>query len=258
MASVVFLGSGLLGQSFTAGKTGSLVRVSVWPKSSINGFAVQIMTTSGGLPTGTVIGSGTVGSSAINQFVDVDLDVPAAVTTGTQYAFLVVLPSTTTLGMSGADVYAGGTVVYSNGSWNSLPQADLAFRTYVDVEPDLAITSSHSGNFHLGQPGTYTLHVTNLGGWPTSGTVTVTDILPAGLPPTSVSGSGWSCSTRVVLVTCTRSNALAAGASYPDISITVRPSISALGTFMNMARVASDNDSNPANDISYDRTVTGF
>ena len=57
---------------------------------------------------------------------------------------------------------------------------------------------------------------------------------------------------------CTRSNSLGAGLSYPDISITVRPAISALGTFMNIARVAADNDTNAANDIFYDRTVTGF
>ncbi len=254
-----FYGPSLGGQSFTAGKTGNLVRVSVWPLTPLTGLALQVMTTSGGLPTGTVIGSGTVASSAVNQWLDVDLDVPAAVTAGTQYAFVFVFSATQNGFGVADDIYAGGTVVFfQNGTWASNPVYDNAFRTYVDVEPDLAITSSHSGNFHLGQPGTYTLHVTNVGGESTSGTVTVTDTLSAGLPPTSASGSGWSCSTRVVLVTCTRSNSLPAGSSYPDITITVRPSIFSLGTFVNMARVASSNDSNPANNISYDRTITGF
>ncbi len=34
---------------------------------------------------------------------------------------------------------------------------------------DLAITKSHTGNFTQGQPGTYTLTVSNVGGSPTSG-----------------------------------------------------------------------------------------
>ena len=53
----------------------------------------------------------------------------------------------------------------------------------------------------------------------TSGTVTVTDTLPAGLSfgTGAMSGTGWACSSN----SCTRSDALAGGASYPPITVKV-------------------------------------
>ena len=64
----------------------------------------------------------------------------------------------------------------------------------------------------------YPLTVTNVGGGPTVGTVTVVDTLSAGLTATSISGTGWACvpATR----TCTRSDVLAGGGGYPGITIT--------------------------------------
>jgi uncharacterized protein (TIGR03437 family) len=47
--------------------------------------------------------------------------------------------------------------------------------------------------------------------------VTVTDILPDSLKLVSMSGSGWTCAANA----CTRADALAAGASYPAISVLV-------------------------------------
>jgi uncharacterized repeat protein (TIGR01451 family) len=85
--------------------------------------------------------------------------------------------------------------------------------------PDLTITKSHPGNFQLAGSGTYTLSVRNIGPGPTSGTVTVSDTLPAGLTATAISGTGWSCT--LASRTCTRSDALAAGATYPPITVTV-------------------------------------
>src|SRR6266404_245664 len=86
--------------------------------------------------------------------------------------------------------------------------------------PDLTITKSHSGNFTQGQVGaTYSITATNSGFAATSGTVTVTDTLPAGLTATAISGTGWTCVLGTL--TCTRSDALAAGASYPAITLTV-------------------------------------
>jgi uncharacterized repeat protein (TIGR01451 family) len=118
--------------------------------------------------------------------------------------------------------------------------ADLAFRaattgvpstvttapatTIVNV-PDLAIGKTHSPALSPGLPSTYTITVGNVGAGPTSGTVTVTDTIePPGLTirvPPGVTGAGWSCSTLVSTVTCTRSDALAAGSDYPPISIPV-------------------------------------
>jgi uncharacterized repeat protein (TIGR01451 family) len=85
--------------------------------------------------------------------------------------------------------------------------------------PDLTITKTHTGNFQQGGPGSYTLIASNLGPGPTAGTVTVIDTLPAGLTATAISGSGWSCTLSPL--SCTRSDVLAAGASYAPITVTV-------------------------------------
>ncbi|KAA0252693.1 MAG: DUF11 domain-containing protein, partial [Acidobacteria bacterium] len=77
--------------------------------------------------------------------------------------------------------------------------------------PDLAITKSHAGTFTQGQPGTYTVTVSNVGPGPTTGTVTVTDTLPAGLTATGFSGTGWTCT--LAPLSCSRADALAPAAS---------------------------------------------
>jgi uncharacterized protein (TIGR03437 family) len=92
--------------------------------------------------------------------------------------------------------------------------------TMVALVPDLGIAKSHVGNFSQGDVGdNYTLTVSNVGPGPTTGTVTASDILPAGLTATAISGTGWSCT--LATLTCTRSDVLAAGASYPVITVTV-------------------------------------
>ena len=81
--------------------------------------------------------------------------------------------------------------------------------------PALSISKTHVGSFSQGQEGaTYTITVSNAAGdGLTSGTVTVTDILPSGLTLSLMSGNDWSCSGD----TCTRSDVLAPGSSYPAI-----------------------------------------
>jgi large repetitive protein len=88
--------------------------------------------------------------------------------------------------------------------------------------PDLRILKSHTGSFVGGVATTFTLAVSNVGTAPTDGsTVTVSDPFP----PSSFSaiatagGSGWSCATAALTLTCTRSDVLAAGTSYPPILV---------------------------------------
>ena len=83
----------------------------------------------------------------------------------------------------------------------------------------LSITSAHTGNFYRGESlAYYTLQVTDAASaGPTSGTVFVTEYVPAGMTLVSISGTGWSCRSS----TCSRSDALAPGASYPAISVGV-------------------------------------
>ncbi|NNE99334.1 MAG: DUF11 domain-containing protein [Pyrinomonadaceae bacterium] len=103
--------------------------------------------------------------------------------------------------------------------------------------PNLTISKSHSGNFIKGQVGTYTIDVSNTGGVATNGTVTVSDILPAGLTPISPTGTfnGWNCSISGQNLTCTRSDPLDVGASYPSISLVVNVALSAPSSVTNVA-----------------------
>src|SRR5579871_2223046 len=92
--------------------------------------------------------------------------------------------------------------------------------TKAALPPDLIITKSHVGNFTQGDTGdNYILSVSNIGPGPTVGMVTATDTLPAGLTATAIGGTGWSCT--LATLSCTRSDVLASGASYPVITVTV-------------------------------------
>ncbi|HTA71024.1 MAG TPA: hypothetical protein VK776_22215, partial [Bryobacteraceae bacterium] len=100
----------------------------------------------------------------------------------------------------------------------------------------LSISKTHSGNFTQGQQNaTYTVTVSNAANaGPTSGTVTVTEALPSGLTLVSMAGSGWACGS----ITCTRSDALAAGTSYPAITVTVNVGANATSPQVNQVIVS--------------------
>lgn len=104
------------------------------------------------------------------------------------------------------------------------------------IPPALAITKTHTGNFTQGQQGaTYTVAVSNgADAGPTSGTVTVTDTIPAGLTLVSMVGTNWTCAAN----SCTRSDALAAGTSYPVITVTVNVAANAAASVTNSASVS--------------------
>jgi len=102
--------------------------------------------------------------------------------------------------------------------------------------PVLTVTSSHPGSFAVGQVGAaYTITVSDAVA-STSGAVTVTDTLPAGLAATAIAGAGWNCS--LATLTCTRSDALAASGSYPAITLTVTVTANAPGSVTNQMSVS--------------------
>ena len=120
--------------------------------------------------------------------------------------------------------------------------------------PDLTVTKTHAGNFTQGQTGaTYTITVTNGGPGRRAATVTVTDTLPAGLTATAISGTGWTCTLGTL--TCTRSDALAASASYPAVTLTVNVASNAPASVTNTASVAGGGEINTANDSASDPTT---
>lgn len=111
--------------------------------------------------------------------------------------------------------------------------------------PVLTITKGHTGPgtgnaFIAGQTGTYTINVGNNGPGSTGGqTVTVTDNLPSGLTQSSVSGTGWNCSSSTsTAVSCTSTTAISPSGSFPAISVTVTPALTSGASASNTASVA--------------------
>ena len=184
--------------------------VGLSPSSVIAGAATFTLTVNGGAFTNTAIVQWN-GADLATKFVSatqITATVPAAdVTTGGTAEITVIIP--------------GGGV--SN-----------AFQ-FAILSSQLSITKSHSGNFTQGQDGpVYSVTVTNAGPGPTGGTVTVTDTAPAGMTLVSMADSGtgaptWTCTGNA----CTTGNALAVGASYPAINVTVNVAVNAPGQVTN-------------------------
>jgi len=120
--------------------------------------------------------------------------------------------------------------------------------------PDLTPTSSHAGSFTQADPAQpYTITVTNAGTASTGGTVTVTDTLPTGLTATSFSGTGWT--TDLASLTATRTDALAAGSSYPPLTLTVTVAANAPASLVNTVQVSASGDLASANNSATDTTT---
>jgi uncharacterized repeat protein (TIGR01451 family) len=120
------------------------------------------------------------------------------------------------------------------GSSGSLLQWALNVTLDSSPAPSLSIAKTHSGNFVQGQQNAaYTVTVANAANaGPTSGTVTVTDTPASGLMLASMSGSGWTCGA-----TCSRSDVLNPGSSYPPITVAVNVAPNASSPLVNIVSV---------------------
>ena len=128
--------------------------------------------------------------------------------------------------------------------------------TTITPGADLTITKTHTGNFTQGQTGaTFTLTVSNQGAAPTSRPVFVNDAMTLPFLPTAASGTGWTCEVLAESVQCQRSDALAAGASYPPITITVNIAATAPASATNTASVLGGGDVNTGNNTASDQTT---
>jgi hypothetical protein len=108
----------------------------------------------------------------------------------------------------------------------------------------LSIAKSHSGNFTQGQANAvYTVTVSNqAGASPTSGAVTVTENVPTGLTLASMAGTGWTCPSSGN--TCTRSDSLIGGSSYPAITVAVNVASNAPASVTNSVTLSGGGDPN--------------
>jgi hypothetical protein len=136
--------------------------------------------------------------------------------------------------------------------------APAVFTLTNTVAPDVTITKSHSGDFVVGTNGTYTFKVTNNGTGPTTGPVTVTDVLPSNLTFVSNTGTGWACSANGQTVTCLYTGAaLAAAGGNSTFTISVSVAPGAFPSVTNSVTVSDPNDSKTT-DKSFTDAVTNI
>jgi uncharacterized repeat protein (TIGR01451 family) len=145
---------------------------------------------------------------------------------------------------------AGGAEVNTS---NDTAQDTIAVQRLAN----LTISSSHSGPFRQGDTtgDTYTLTVSNAGGAATSGLVTVSETLPAGLTPTAFTGTGWTTSINGQTVSATRSDALAGGASYPSLTLSVSVAHDAAAGLTPTANVSGGGEVITSDDSAGDPTT---
>jgi uncharacterized repeat protein (TIGR01451 family) len=144
-----------------------------------------------------------------------------------------------------------GSYVGPNAPFTVIMQA-VKGSAVVAANANLSVTKSHVGNFQQGQSGaSYTLRIANSGTATTSGVITVTDNLPAGLSFASAGATGWSCAAAGQVATCTSSAAIASGGNS-SINVAVNVATDAPATVVNQASVAClatcTTSGNPATD----------
>jgi peptidoglycan/xylan/chitin deacetylase (PgdA/CDA1 family) len=144
---------------------------------------------------------------------------------------------------------------------NPVPYLPLAYpgsapAPAVTVPQPLKLAATHSpAVFVRGETGTLTLIVSNPTDGPTDGsTTTVTQAIPAGLTSTGAAGTGWTCSGTAT-ITCTRTDVLAPGATFPPIAIGVRVASTA-GPVLTTAPKVTGRSGNVWVDTSADRIST--
>jgi uncharacterized repeat protein (TIGR01451 family) len=175
-----------------------------------------------------------------------------ALATNSSYPPLVVTVSVNSTSFGGNTVTNTASVT-GGGDGLSHSASDP---TTINV-PTLAISKSHAGNFTVGQPGSYSITVSNVSAVPTSGLVTVQDVLPTGMSVSSMTGTGWACSFgNFFTPNCTRSDSLAGNSSYPPITMAVNIDPSAASSLVNQASVNGGGD--PNNHSAFDLTNISF
>ncbi len=245
--------------NFVRGSTGTYT-VTVGNTGTVSTSGTLTLTDT--LPTGLNVNGGAAGTvtpggtNAANWSCTSNAASPQVITCTSTASIAISGSSTFTLSVNVAS--GAGTPVVNSASVSGGNEAtansgnNTASDSTVTASPtDLTLTKSHTGNFTVGQTGSYSLTVNNIGGAASSGTITVTDTLPTGLTfiSGSTTGTGWSCSASGQTVTCTSSTAVAAnGSSAFGFSVNVGVG-TAPGTnsITNTAAVSGGGDSNTAN-----------
>jgi uncharacterized repeat protein (TIGR01451 family) len=178
--------------------------------------------------------------------------VPAGTTR--DLTFQATFPNTAGTYTNRAVAHVGSTQIDT--TLSTTDNSPASVNTAVVGYPDLTVSKSHTGNFTQGQNGaTYTITVTNSGGSSTTAAVTVTDTLPASLTYVPAAIPGWSCSASGQVITCTSSNVVAAGATFPALTLTVNVSATAPASVTNNVSVSGGGETNAGNNSASDATT---
>ncbi|HKR02976.1 MAG TPA: isopeptide-forming domain-containing fimbrial protein [Pyrinomonadaceae bacterium] len=238
--------------NFTQGQANATYTITV--TNAGNGATSSTVTVTDTLPAGLsfVSGNGTGWNNCTASGQTVTCQSNAAIAAGASSAITLTVnvASNASASVTNSVAVSGGGEIITNNNSGTDP-------TTINGVPDLTITKSHSGNFTQGQTNaSYTITVTNGGTGPTSGTVTVTDTLPAGLTFASNGGTGWgTCSASGQTVTCQRSDALNAGSSYAALTINVNVSATASASVTNSVSVSVGGETNTGNNSATDPTT---
>ncbi len=155
-ASVATDSSFPAGQTFTAGSSYNLAYVKLKLFRDVGTFpgtvTVALYATSGGLPTGDVLASGTIDGdtlaegeqyTASGEWTVVNFSSPYGITSGTKYAIVITTGGDAVY--ADMDVtsptYSGGSLVIFSGSWGAYTSYDLMFECWEGgVPPEKAIS----------------------------------------------------------------------------------------------------------------------
>jgi uncharacterized repeat protein (TIGR01451 family) len=181
----------------------------------------------------------TFGALANQTYGAAPFTVSATASSGLTVSFASTTTSVCTVSGATVTIVAGGTcsITASQAGNASYAPATPVTQNFTVISAALSIAKSHTGSFTQGQTGaTYTVTVSNgATAVPTSGTVTVTETVPTGMTLVSMTGAGWTCFGGY---TCTRSDALAAGLSYPVITVMVHVASNATSPQVNQVSVS--------------------
>ncbi len=221
---------------------GGTVTYTITVTNSGNGPTSGTITVQDVIPTGLTVtsASGTNWTSTLGPTVTCTSTTPLAAGASTVITLIANIaanaPSSITNTVS---VQASGESNTGNNSGSSIISVN-------QVAPDLTVSIvAQGGPFQQGGTVTYTITVTNSGNGPTSGTITVQDVIPTGLTVTSASGTNWT-STLGPIVTCTSTTPLAAGASTV-ITLIANIAANAPSSITNTVSVQTSGESNTGN-----------
>lgn len=195
-----------------------------------NGFSYSAGSGAGWTVNSTTLGNGNV------QIVGTTAASIGAGATGA-FTFLAIPPSAAGSGTFGGVVVGGGETNTANNT--------TSFPFTISQSGTISLSTSISGpaSVAAGNAGSYLINVNNTGSAATSGPVTITFTIPAGMSYSSYSGAGWSISSAFVngqtVYTAALSGGISAGGSAAGLTVNLQANANAGGTSVNFSGAAN-------------------